>query len=61
MLDLRLNKLITKNIINDYEKQVQVINKMIMDKTGAGNDFLGWVDWPINYDKDELKRIISIS
>ena len=57
MLDLRLNKLITKNIINDYEKQVQVINKMIMDKSGAGNDFLGWVDWPINYDKDELKRI----
>ena len=57
MLDLRLNKLITKNIINDYEKQVQVINKMIMDKTGAGNDFLGWVDWPVNYDKDELKRI----
>ena len=57
MLDLRLNKLITKNIINDYEKQVQVINKMIMDKSGAGNDFLGWVDWPINYDRDELKRI----
>ena len=59
MLDLRLNKLITKNIISDNEKQVQVINKMIMDKTGAGNDFLGWVDWPINYDKDELKRIIE--
>ena len=57
MLDLRLNKLITKNIINDYEKQVQVINKMIMDKSGAGNDFLGWVDWPINYDKDELKHL----
>ena len=57
MLDLRLNKLITNNIINDYEKQVQIINRMIMEKTGAGNDFLGWVDWPINYDKDELKRI----
>ena len=57
MLDLRLNKLITNNIINDYEKQVQIINRMIMEKTGAGNDFLGWVDWPVNYDKDELKRI----
>ena len=57
MLDLRLNKLITKDIINGYDERVQVINKMIMDKSGAGNDFLGWVDWPISYDKDELKRI----
>lgn len=57
MLDLRLNKLITNNIMLDYEKQVQIINRMIMDKTGAGNDFLGWVDWPVNYDKEELARI----
>lgn len=57
MLDLRLNKLITNNILLDYEKQVQIINRMIMDKTGAGNDFLGWVDWPVNYDKEELARI----
>ncbi len=57
MLELRLNKLITNNIINDYEKQVQIINRLIMDKTGAGNDFLGWVDWPVNYDKEELARI----
>ena len=57
MLDLRLNKLITNNIMLDYEKQVQIINRMIMDKTGAGNDFLGQVDWPVNYDKEELARI----
>ena len=57
MLELRLNKLITNNIMLDYEKQVQIINRMIMDKTGAGNDFLGWVDWPVNYDKEELARI----
>ena len=57
MLELRLNKLITNNIMLDYEKQVQIINRMIMEKTGAGNDFLGWVDWPVNYDKEELARI----
>ena len=56
-LDLRLNKLINEDVINSYEKQVNRINKMIMDKSGAGNDFLGWVDWPINYDKEELARI----
>ena len=28
-----------------------------MQKTGAGSDFLGWVDLPVNYDKTELERI----
>ena len=56
-LDLRLNKLINEEIISSYEEQVKRINKMIMDKSGPGNDFLGWVDWPVNYDKEELARI----
>ena len=57
MLDLRLNKLMNEEILKGYEKEVNRINQMIMDKTGQGNDFLGWVDWPINYDKEELQRI----
>ena len=57
MLDLRLNKLINEEILNSYNEKVAEINKMIMNKSGAGNDFLGWVDWPVNYDKDELARI----
>ena len=57
MLNLRLNKLISKEILSSYEKDVARINKMIMDKSGQGNDFLGWVDWPVEYDKEELARI----
>ena len=57
MLDLRLNKLMNEDILKGYEKEVNRINHMIMDKTGQGNDFLGWVDWPVNYDKEELTRI----
>ena len=30
---------------------------MINEKTGPGNDFLGWVDYPVNFDKEELERI----
>ena len=30
---------------------------MIHQKTGKGNDFLGWLDWPVNYDRDEVQRI----
>ena len=57
MLELRLNKLINEEILKGYEKEVKRINEMIDNKTGQGNDFLGWVDWPVNYDKEELERI----
>ena len=57
MLDLRLNKLINEDIINGYEKNVERINQMINDKSGQGNDYIGWADWPVNYDKEELARI----
>ena len=57
MLELRLNKLINDEILKGYENEVKRINEMIDKKTGQGNDFLGWVDWPVNYDKEELARI----
>ena len=57
MLKLRLNKEINDEILNSYEKRVTEINEMIKNKSGLGNDFLGWVDWPVNYDKEELQRI----
>ena len=30
---------------------------VLMDKSGAGNDFLGWIDLPVDYDKEEFERI----
>ena len=59
MIKLRLNKKIDENILASYQSEVTRINKMIDDKTGAGNDYIGWADWPINYDKEELERIIA--
>ena len=29
----------------------------LLAKTGAGNDFLGWIDLPVDYDKEEFARI----
>ena len=57
MLNLRLNKMMNEGILKGYEKDVARINKMIDDKSGKGNDYLGWADWPVNYDKEELTRI----
>ena len=43
--------------INYMKAQVELASKIIDEKSGAGNDFLGWVDLPVNYDKDEFARI----
>ena len=50
-----------KNFFNEDElKQikpyVELANEVLTSKTGAGNDFLGWVDLPETYDKDEFAR-----
>ncbi|MBS7303608.1 MAG: glucose-6-phosphate isomerase, partial [Lachnospiraceae bacterium] len=31
--------------------------EVLVSKTGAGNDFLGWIDLPVAYDKEEFARI----
>ena len=31
----------------------------LMNKTGAGNDFLGWIDLPVSYDRAEFARILA--
>jgi len=40
----------------DMEK-VLAAHKTLVEGTGAGNDFLGWVDLPVNYDREEFVRI----
>ncbi len=58
MIKLDLNHKMNEEIISSYQEKVNVINKMIDEKTGPGNDFLGWVDWPVDYDKEELVRLL---
>ncbi|PDZ94055.1 glucose-6-phosphate isomerase, partial [Bacillus cereus] len=36
---------------------VRTAHDAIHNKTGAGSDFLGWVDLPTAYDKEEFARI----
>ena len=37
--------------------EVNAAVKTLRDGSGAGNDFIGWVDLPVNYDKEEFSRI----
>ncbi len=36
---------------------VATAHEQLHNGTGAGNDFLGWIDLPVNYDKEEFARI----
>ena len=36
---------------------VKAAHEVLETRTGLGNDFLGWVDLPVNYDKDEFDRV----
>ena len=45
-----------EEILSYGEKIIKAHNDL-HDKTGAGNDFTGWVDLPVNYDKEEFARI----
>ncbi len=43
--------------IDCMQTYVDAAHRMIHEKTGLGNDFLGWVELPNNYDKEEFSRI----
>ncbi len=62
MANIRFDLSRAKNFVTDeelanIEPLVEVAKKTLVEKTGAGNDFLGWIDLPVNYDKEEFARI----
>lgn len=48
---------ISDSEIKMIEKIAEGAKEQLLSKTGEGNDFLGWIDLPVNYDKDEFNRI----
>ena len=46
-----------KSEIDAMQPYVTVAHNAIHEKTGLGNDFLGWVNWPVEYNKEEFDRI----
>lgn len=59
MINLDLSQAKLTEDLADYTDEVAKIHDMIHNKTGAGSDFLGWVDLPVNYDKDEVEEILK--
>lgn len=42
-----------------FKSTVMNAKETLVQKSGAGNDFLGWIDLPVNYDKEEFARVKS--
>ena len=61
-MTVKLNDTYVKSFIKDEEikaiaAEVEAAHKCLLAGNGEGNDFLGWVDLPFNYDKEEYARI----
>lgn len=52
-----LTKFVHENELSEMQKMVTACDEELRNKTGAGSDFTGFVDLPIEYDKEEFDRI----
>ena len=59
MIKVDVSNVISEKEIEKYQARVSKVNKMIDERTGPGNDFLGWSTWPTDYDKEELERLLK--
>ena len=48
---------ISEEEIGYMKRLTEQAKELLVSKEGAGNDFLGWLDLPVDYDKEEFARI----
>ena len=53
----KASSFVRENEVESMKKLALDAKEVLVNKTGAGNDFLGWIDLPVNYDKEEFARI----
>lgn len=61
MIQLDLNHAFLKEDVKAYQDQVRAIDEALQNGTCKGNDFIGWLNWANNYDKDEFSRIKEVA
>lgn len=63
-MSMKLNDSYVSSFVASHEleamaPQIENAHNVLHQKTGLGNDFLGWIDLPENYDKAEFDRILK--
>ena len=61
MITLDLNHAFLKEDVKSYQDQVRAIDEALQNGTCKGNDFIGWLNWANNYDKEEFSRIKEVA
>ena len=61
-MSLKLVTKYTDKFVSSHEydacrEQITAAHNVLMNRSGLGNDFLGWLDLPVDYDKEEFLRI----
>ena len=51
--------MIHDNEIESMKAIAEAAKEVLLSRNGAGNDFLGWIDLPVDYDKEEFARILT--
>ena len=57
MIKLETKHAFLKEEVKDYQPQVDRLHRQLMDGECLGNDYIGWVEWPHSYDREEFERI----
>ena len=55
----KTSSFINPNELESIRKMTEAARDQLLSKDGAGSDFLGWIDLPTNYDKNEFTNILS--
>ena len=61
MMKFDVSHAFLKEDIKAYQDVVTKCHDMLVNKTGKGNDYVGWVDWPKSYDKEEYARLKKVA
>ena len=57
LVDKFIKEFVSENEIKNMQPAADAAFNLLKAKNGPGSDFLGWIDLPVNYDKDEFARI----
>ena len=61
MIKLDLTYAHVENEFEHYQKEVSHYHKQFVEKTGLGNEYVGWYTYPTDYDKTEFEKVKELA
>jgi len=56
-----LDGFVSEEELNAFQKEINVVYPMLINKKGKGNDYLGWLDLPSSYQAEELEGMKNLA